>query len=425
MTQVEPKEEAGLPLSTAATIFACFALAYFLSALIRAVVATLAPVFSAELGLSAADLGLLAGAYFVGFASTQLPLGTALDRFGTKRVLLGFLALAVVGCVFFAQAQTFASLTAARVLVGMGVSACLMAPMTFFRRHFSARAQMRATSWMLMTGSFGMVASTLPVQWLLPLLGWRAIFWFIAASLAVALLAIARVVPADQRDASALHGAVGEGGYREVFAHRAFLSLMPIGFFHYGGLVALQALWIGPWLVQVCGWSPREAAQGLFAINLSMLVAFLAWGVLVPRLYARGWTAQVLIARGLPASLAVLLISVVLGARSTAWLWALFCVGSTVVSLAQPALGQAFASHLAGRALTAYNLVIFLGVFAVQWAIGGLIDRLQAAGLGVEASYQGAFAALAAGCIAAYLWFLWFGDRPPRTVDNETSCQPS
>ncbi len=413
-----------LPLSAAVATFVCFALAYFLSALIRAVVATLAPVFSTELSLNAADLGLLAGAYFVGFASTQLPLGSALDRFGAKRVLLGFLTLAVVGCGFFAQAQTFAGLIAARVLVGMGVSACLMAPMTFFRWHYTARAQMRAASWMLMTGSLGMVASTLPVQWLLPLLGWRGIFWLIAACLGVALLAIAWVVPADRSAAVASRGA-SDGGYREVFADRAFLRLVPIGFFHYGGLVALQALWIGPWLAQVCSWTPREAAQGLFAINLAMLAAFLAWGSLVPRLYARGWTAQALIARGLPVSLVVLVAAVAGGARSTAWLWALFCVGSTVVSLAQPAVGQAFAAHLAGRALSAYNLVIFLGVFAVQWAIGGLVDRLQAAGLGVEASYQGAFAVLAVGCAASYAWFLWFGDRPRRTADNEASCRPS
>jgi predicted MFS family arabinose efflux permease len=420
-----PQREADLPLTAAVTIFACFAFAYFLSALIRAVVATLAPVFSAELSLGAADLGLLAGAYFVGFASTQLPLGSALDRFGAKRVLLGFLTLAVIGCALFAQAQTFAGLSAARVLVGMGVSACLMAPMTFFRRHFSARAQMRAASWMLMTGSFGMVASTLPVQWLLPLLSWRGIFWLVAGCLGVALVAIARFVPADRPAAPAPRGAGDHGGYRQVFAHRAFIRLMPIGFFHYGGLVALQALWIGPWLVQVCAWTPDEAARGLFTINLAMLAAFLAWGTLVPRLYARGWTAQALIARGLPASLMVLVVAVALGARSTAWLWALFCVGSTVVSLAQPAVGQAFAAQLAGRALSAYNLVIFLGVFAVQWAIGGLVDRLQAAGLGVEAAYQGAFAVLALGCIGSYLWFLWFSDRTPRTVDNEAPCQPS
>ena len=39
--------------------FLAFAIAYFLSALVRAVTATLAPVFSQELGLSAAQLGLL------------------------------------------------------------------------------------------------------------------------------------------------------------------------------------------------------------------------------------------------------------------------------------------------------------------------------------------------------------------------------
>ena len=69
-------------------MFAAFAFAYFFSALLRAVTATLAPAFSAELGLSAGDLGLLGGAYFLGFALMQLPLGRALDRFGPRRVLL-------------------------------------------------------------------------------------------------------------------------------------------------------------------------------------------------------------------------------------------------------------------------------------------------------------------------------------------------
>ena len=32
-----------------------------------------------------------------------------------------------------------------------------------------------------MRGSLGMLASILPVQWLLPSLGWRGLFWVIAA----------------------------------------------------------------------------------------------------------------------------------------------------------------------------------------------------------------------------------------------------
>lgn len=412
------------PRLATVAIFACFAFAYFFSALVRAIVATLAPAFSADLGLGAADLGLLAGAYFVGFASTQLPLGSALDRFGGRRVLLAFLAVAVIGCVWFALAAGFAGMTAARVLIGMGVSACLMAPMTFFRNHSSPHTQMRTASWMLMTGSFGMVASTLPVQWLLPLLGWRGIFWLVAACFAVAMAAIALVVPSHTPARRVLQEDP-DGGYREVFCHRSFIRLAPMAFFHYGGLLALQTLWVGPWLVRVCGWTPQLAARGLFMINVSMLLAFLSWGALVPRLYARGWTAQSLIARGVPASLAVFAAAVALGARATTLAWALFCVSSTVVALALPAIGQAFPPRLAGRALTAFNLVLFLGVFALQWILGGIIDRLEAAGWTTEAAFQGAFALPLAGCCVSYAWFLWFDDRSPRRTDNLAPCRES
>ena len=184
-----------------ALVFLIFAFSYFLSALVRGVTATLAPSFTAEFGLTAGDLGLLAGAYFLGFASTQLPLGSGLDRFGPKRVLLGRLALAVLGCAAFALARGFIGLAVARALIGVGVSACLMAPLTAFRRSFGAVQQLRANSWMLMSGSVGMVASTLPVQWLLPLIGWRGLFWGIATSIVLAMLAIASVVPRDSRGA--------------------------------------------------------------------------------------------------------------------------------------------------------------------------------------------------------------------------------
>ena len=401
-----------LPLRTVAALFLSFALAYFLSALLRAVVATLAPAFSAELSLGAADLGLLAGVFFLGFASTQLPLGSALDRYGPKRVLLALLALAVVGCGLFASAREFGGLIAARLLIGMGVSACLMAPMTSFRRHLSPRAQLRATSWMLMTGSSGMVASTLPVQWVLPMLGWRGLFWGLAVGLALAMGVIALLVPRDAGAARLAGRAATTAGYAAVFRHRTFLRFLPMAFFQYGGLLALQSLWIGPWLTRVCGESPQEAAQGLFLVNGCMLLAFLSWGVLVPRLFARGWSAHSLIRLGVPLSLAVLALALLLGERAGAPLWALFCVSSTVVSLAQPTVGQAVETALAGRALSAFNLAIFVGVFVLQWAIGGLIDLLGGLGWSTTAAFQGAFAVLATGCLASYLWFFWFVDAP-------------
>ena len=93
-----------LPRRTAVIVFLCFASAYFLSALVRAVTATLAPVLSAEFTLSARNLGLLAGGYFLGFAASQLPLGNWLDRHGPRKVLLCFLGIAVLGCLAFSMA---------------------------------------------------------------------------------------------------------------------------------------------------------------------------------------------------------------------------------------------------------------------------------------------------------------------------------
>jgi len=397
-----------LPWKQAVLVFLSFAFAYFLSALVRAVTATLAPQFSTELQLSSGDLGLLAGAYFLGFASMQLPLGSALDRHGSRRVLLALLSAAVLGCVAFATATSFLGLTLARSLIGMGVAACLMAPLTTYRHRFTANAQMRANSWMLMTGSLGMVTSTLPVQWLLPLLGWRGLFWVIAALVALAMLTIYRLVPQDRR--VPVGHSTRRTGYGEVLRHATFQRFAPLGFFLYGGMIAVQALWAGPWFVEVAGRSPAQAAQGLFAVNVAMLLTFMGWGLVVPRLYARGWTAQRLVALGVPSSLLMIGIAVGLGKGAATGVWTLFCVTSTFVSLSQPAIGQAFPASLAGRALSAYNLVIFAGVFVLQWGIGLVIDLLRSLGWATVSAFQGAFALFGLCCLLSYLWFLLWDD---------------
>jgi predicted MFS family arabinose efflux permease len=383
-------------------VFLAFAFAYFFSALVRAVTATLAPIFSAELGLDAGQLGLLGGAYFLGFALMQLPLGSALDRWGAKRVLLSFLALAVLGCLAFALSGSLPQLLLARFLIGAGVSACLMAPLTCFRRLFSSALQLRANAWMLMSGSLGMLSSTLPVQWLLPVLGWRGLFMAVALLFALAGGLIAWLVPPDARVSSQPQASVG--GYRQVFAHPVFVRMAPMGFFVYGGMVAMQSLWIGPWLTQVTGRSAVGAAQGLFLVNLAMLVAFLSWGLLMPRLIRAGWAGERLIALAWPAN--VLCLGAILwqGPDAGPALWALWCVCASVVTLGQPALGQAFPAALAGRALSAFNLLIFAGVFALQWTIGLGLDALLAMGWPVVQAYRFVFGLFMAVCALSFLW---------------------
>jgi MFS family permease len=402
-----------LPRRMAIVVFLAFALGYFCSTLIRAITATLSPTLTTEFHLSAQDLGLLAGGYFLGFSLTQLPLGRLLDKYGPQKVVLSFLFFAVLGCLAFSWADSFHGLLAARILCGMGVSACLMAPLTGYRRWFDANTQLRANSWMLMTGSLGMLAATLPVQWLMPIWGWRALFVMLAVMVVVTMVLMAWVVPrwktVKAETADAQTRLDDDGSYREIWKSAYFWRMTPIGFFSYGGMVAIQTLWAGPWMTQVAGWTAGEAAQGLFFINLAMLLTFWVWGLITPALSRKGIPVERLIAWGLPVSFVTIGILAWMGpavGSAAALGLALLCMSSTFVALAQPAVGMAFPSHLAGRALSAYNLVVFVGVFVVQWGIGLLVDAGRVMGLEKSASYQWALACFGLCSLLSWVFFL-------------------
>jgi len=399
-------DSARLDRKSAALVFLAFAAAYFCSTLVRAITATLSPVLTQDFSLKASDLGLLAGGYFFGFAVMQLPLGRWLDRHGPKRVILYFLSFAVVGCVAFSMASSFAWLLAARVLVGMGVSACLMAPLTGFRRWLNGPTLVRANSWMLMTGSLGMLSSTLPVQWLMPLTGWRPLFWLLAILILLCMAVIAWIVPASPTGTVTAAVGASPASYAQVWRSPYFQKMSPLAFFNYGGLISIQTLWAGPWLVKVAGYTPLESATGLFYLNACMLVTFWTWGMLAPWLIRQGWSIERMIAWCVPLSLLSLAVNIARGSE-TGWIgWAIFCMSSSILGSAQPAIGMAFKPSLVGRALSAYNLMIFSGVFCVQWGIGLLIDAFKAVGLTEVASFQAAMGGFLCCCLASYVWFI-------------------
>ena len=141
-----------------------------------------------------------------------------------------------------------------------------------------------------------------------------------------------------------------------------------------------------------------------------MLATFLGWGMVTPWLTRKGLTTDRLITLGVPSSFIVLAFIIVAGPAAGTIAWTLFCVTSTFLALAQPAVGMAFPPSLVGRALSAYNLVIFVGVFVVQWGIGLLVDGFQAAGLTVGGSFRAAMAVFLASIMLSYAWFVWAKD---------------
>ena len=250
-----------LPKKQAIIVFFVFAFGYFLSCLLRAITATLSPVLTSEFNLLAADLGLLAGGYFLGFACMQIPLGYLLDKYGPKKIVSSFLFIALVGTGSFALAESFSGLLVSRILIGVGVSACLMAPLTGYRIWYAENQQQRANSWMLMIASLGFLSSTLPVQLLLPSFGWRWIFGGITILILISIFLMLVFIPKwNLSKNKELEEPSNTGTLSEVWKNRFFISVIPMGLFNYGGLMAIQTLWAGPWMTRVAGYTPLQSA---------------------------------------------------------------------------------------------------------------------------------------------------------------------
>ena len=386
-------------------IFCVFAFGFFISNLLRSITATLTPVLSTEFNLTAGNLGLLAGGYFLGFSLMQIPAGLLLDKYGPKKVVAYLLLIALISTISFAFAKSFSGLLISRFFIGVGVAACLMGPLTGYRVWFKEKYQQRANSWMLMVASFGFVISTLPVQILLPMIGWRYIFLLISILILISIILIFLFIPSwNNNIQTQTNDKVGK--LLDVWKNKFFISLMPLAFFNYGGVQAMQTLWAGPWMLNVTGYSALDSATGLFWINITMLFAFMIWGYLLPKLSSFGIDSMKIVKLGLPISYIVLFLIIIMGQKAGATMLTVYILSSIVLSLTQPAVALSFPQHLAGKSLTSFNVFIHSGTFFVQWGIGLIIDFCGSMGANTITSYRISFSIFLIICILSYLFFI-------------------
>jgi MFS family permease len=161
--------------STQFRVFLLFSAGYFVSYVFRGVNLGFAPLITHDLGLSAADLGLLTSLYFLGFAGAQLPAGVLLDHFGSRRVTAGTLLFAAAGIWVFGAAHSIGMMMLGRLLIGVGVSVCLGAAFKALAQHFEAARLPLMNGLVMAVGGLGGVAVGSPLTWVLTFASWRAV----------------------------------------------------------------------------------------------------------------------------------------------------------------------------------------------------------------------------------------------------------
>lgn len=350
----------------------------------RTVMAIIGPVLAVEFFLSASELGLLAACMFAAYAVAQFPVGVALDAYGPRRVQFVLGLVAAFGFAVFALSGGLSGFSLARVILGAGVSAGLMAVLKANTQWFAPAKVAGITGIAVAIGALGSVLTTAPVQAALPALGWRGVCWLLSlVSLAVAFWVLVSVRERAPR-ADGIQLRSQWKVMRSIFGSRLFwrhgpvVAMLSIPNFAYLGL------WAGPWLRDVAGYDGQARANTLLLYALSAMAGALLIGAAASRAKARGYPAMLV-----PLLCTLGLIAAQIGlalqphsAPAVILLWVLFAFFSAGGAPGYVAVGQMFPAEQMGRVSTAINTLTLIGAFALQAAIGWILDLWPRAAAG-------------------------------------------
>ena len=398
-------------------VFLPFAFGFYLSYLYRSVNAIIAPDLIRDIGVDAASLGLLSSAYFIAFAAFQIPLGIILDRFGPRKVESFLLLFAALGACIFAASDTLLNLIIGRALIGLGVSACLMASFKCFVDWFPKQQIPLTNGAIMMAGGLGALTATAPIEFLLNFTDWRGIFWVFAvltliSSFLIFFIVLQRPTARKIIGDTTLHEQLS--GLLEVIRDPLFKRYVPFSVTSQGAMLALQSLWMGPWLRDVAGLNRAETASSLLLMTIALASGFLSWGIIGERLGRHGVSSMTISLLGVAIFLIVQLIIILEPLDFVLPIILMFGFFGTAGSLSYAGLMQNFPNHLSGRVYTTANLLVFLLAFICQWGVGVIIDLLPQTvdGKFSPLGYRISFSVVLSIQVISYLWiavskFIW------------------
>jgi sugar phosphate permease len=238
-------------------------------------------------GISATQLSLFTVLQLLVYAGMQVPVGVALDRYGSKRLLLCGLVLMTLGQLAFAFVASFPAAVLARAVVGAGDAMVFTSVLRLVTLWFVVRQAPLVTQLTGQVGQLGAIAAAAPLSYALHAWGWTQAF-AAASSIGVVLMVAVVLVVKDSPYlaeqvvrikllalASALRAVWGNPGTRlGLWSH--FVSQFSVTVF--------SLLWGFPFLVRGEGLSTQQASTLLMAMTGWVVVSGLVLGWLVTRL---------------------------------------------------------------------------------------------------------------------------------------------
>lgn len=335
--------------------------------------------------IAATQLSFFTVLQLVVYAGLQVPIGAALDRFGSRRLLICGLVLMTGGQFLFAFAQTFSIAVLARVILGAGDAMVFVSVIRLVSVWFLVRQAPLVTQLTGQGGQLGAILAAGPLGWALHQFGWTRTF-AIASSVGVVLLVLVALTVKSSPYAG---GSVVRiklralaQSVRTVWGNPGTRLGMWSHFTSQFSVTVFAMLWGFPFLVRAEGWSTSAASTLLMVMTGWVVVSGLFLGWLVSRFpYYRSWIVVGVV-------LLIVLTWTLVLARSTpspTWLIVLMAFASASggpASMVAFDLARSFTPVQAvGRANGIVNVGGFFASLATMALIGVVLDLREPGGM--------------------------------------------
>jgi MFS transporter, DHA2 family, multidrug resistance protein len=213
------------------------------------------PDIATDLNASTSQLQWFADSYLLVLAAVLLPAGMLGDRMGRKGLTIAALLIFAAGSVWCAYAGGPASLIAARCVMGLGAAALIPLAMSAVVVMFEPHERPKAIMVMSLSTMVGLPLGPIVGGALLQSFWWGSVFIVNVPVIAVALVAVARFLPAGGVEQESR----GFDGPGVVLAATGLVALT------YGVIEGPDRGWTDPLIL------------GCLAGSLLVLAAFLVW----------------------------------------------------------------------------------------------------------------------------------------------------
>jgi len=369
---------------------------YFLACLHRISPTVIARDLINEFGADATALGLMASAYFYLYAAVQPPVGVLSDTIGPRRVVAIFTLIACLGCLIFGLAVNMLMAGIGRALIGIGVGGIFVPALKIFSNWYRDKEFAGVTGIFLALGNAGNLSASLPLTYLVLLLGWRLSFVSIGAlSILLAMMGwiILRDSPEDkgwqsmvepEHEVRTQRESVAPEGMNP-FKRMAIISKSPsfwmvtLSTFFFGGPgLTFQGLWAVPYLMDVYGYTRLQAGAFLMMFPVGFIIGSPLVGFLDGRLNIG--RKNILLITLSPTVVCWCIIFFSGGKPNSALFIPMFIIiglcGGGSLSLYMTMMKELFPPWLTGTAIGLMNPAAFLAAALFQPFTGVLMDRV-------------------------------------------------